>query len=150
MFSTKDWTCSYWRRQLCPAKISSSALSRLMIPLWSEPSNPVNMSPIRRTCQFLGCGLGMDGGAYKMMENLASQELVLEDMQLHVLVHLARVSAAATRLQGQSLFDPLWGCMNRLLEKTTKVEATEAEATEDTMATDATEVDTTCQLQRVG
>ena len=91
MFSTKDWTCSYWRRQLCPAKISSSALSRSMIPLWSEPSNPVNMSPNRRTCQFLGCGLGVDGGAYMMMENLGSQELVLEDMVLHVSDNLAGV-----------------------------------------------------------
>ena len=33
--------------------------------------------------------MGDDGGAYKTMENLATKELVLDDMKLHMSVHQA-------------------------------------------------------------
>ena len=38
----------------------------------------------RRTCEFPGCALGDDGGAYKTKEDLDSEELVFKDMKLHV------------------------------------------------------------------
>ena len=53
------------------------------IPLGLESTTPDRRSLIRRTCQFSGCTKGEDGGAYKTMKNLASIELVLDDMEAH-------------------------------------------------------------------
>ena len=61
--------------------------------MFSMSSSPARMSPNRRTCQFPGCTMGEDGGAYKTMENLESQEMVLKDLEIHLSIRLAGVSA---------------------------------------------------------
>ena len=38
----------------------------------------------RRTCKFPGCDWGKNGGAYRTLEDLNSEELTLKDMKLHV------------------------------------------------------------------
>ena len=46
--------------------------------------------------------MGEDGGAYKTMENLANQELTLEDMKLHRSVHQVisdMMESKATKLE---------------------------------------------------
>ena len=65
--------------------IRSSATSKSKIPSWLESTTPVRRSLIRRTCQFSECTKGEDGGAYKTMKNLASKELVLDNMEASLL-----------------------------------------------------------------
>ena len=36
-----------------------------------------------RQCQYPGCNLGSDGGAYTTLDGLATQESVLRDLELH-------------------------------------------------------------------
>ena len=53
--------------------------------------------------------MGEDGEAYKTMENLSTQELMLKDMELHNSIHLAGLSAVmgnkATKLECPTIKD---------------------------------------------
>ena len=51
------------------------------------------MSQMRRTCKFPGCNMGNNKRAYMMPDELEDQDLVTQDMRLHMLIHLTGVSA---------------------------------------------------------
>ena len=61
----------------------------------------------KRTCQYPGCTLGEEGGAYTTMEGLSTQELVLKDLELHIsMAHAAPGAARGGSGAGQSDIKP--------------------------------------------
>ena len=49
--------------------------------------------PLRRQCQWPDCSLGEEDGAYQTVEGLATHELVMRDLELHMLIHTVGVTA---------------------------------------------------------
>ena len=50
--------------------------------------------PNRRQCQWPECNYGDDDSAYQKVEGLATHELVLRDIEVHMQIHVAGVTAA--------------------------------------------------------
>ena len=52
------------------------------------------MVATRRSCQYPGCSLGVDGAPYITQEGLSTQDSVLKDLELHITMVHAPAQAA--------------------------------------------------------